>query len=401
MPTYRYIAKDAAGRSVEGALTAENQRIVLTRLDEMGLFPVEVREADVAQEAARSAGGRVRRSQLCLFTRELADLLAGGVPLARALDTLSRQAGQGVLAAVVASVKNEVHSGRSLADALAMHPQVFPPVYVNMVRAGEEGGFLDDALERLADFLDRQQELASRVRSALAYPVLLVCVGGLTVSLLVAFAVPVLAETFRDMGGSLPAPTRLLIALSDFLHAHWLTLAAVLVVLALVARQLLSTEAGLRARDELALRLPAWKRLTTRLGVARFARTLGALLSSGVPILDALALARESTGNRVFADAIEAAAEQVRAGQPLAAELGKHACFPPAVIDMIAVGEESGRLGPCLLRIADRHERELDNALRVFVALLEPSILIVLGGFVLFIVLAMLLPVFTMNTLVM
>ena len=402
MPTYSYTAKDAAGRAVRGTLTAENQRIVLTRLDEMGLFPVEVHTADVVEEAAKGLGSRMRlkRGELCLFTRQLADLLSGGVPLSRALDTLSSQRGHAVLTAVVASVKNEVNSGRPLGDAMGMYPQVFPQVYVNMVRAGEEGGFLDDALTKLGEFLDREQEMFSRVRSALAYPILVLTAGTLTVALLVAFAVPVLAQTFRDMGGALPLPTVILMAVSDFLRNHWILLAAVGGVLLVAAIQVRRTDVGRRVLDRLKLRVPVISRVYVLLGISRFARTLGTLLDSGVPILDALALSEDSTGNSVLAEAIAAAAEEVRAGEPLAAQLARSACFPPVVIDMVQVGEESGSLGACLIRVADRNERELDNALSMFVSLLGPCILILLAPFVLFIVLAMLLPVFTMNALV-
>lgn len=405
MPTYSYTAKHPTGESVNGTLTAENERIVLGRLDEMGLFPLKVELADVAEEAARSQGlggtGRVKRAELCVFTHELADLLAGGVPLARGLETLGKQSTRGVLGAVLTSMKNELASGRSFADALAMHPQIFPQVYVNMVRAGEEGGFLDDALLKLADFLDREHELIGRVRSAMAYPILLVLVGFATVAFLVTFAVPTLAQTFADMGGAMPLPTIILMKFSDALREQGPVLAAAAVVVLLVGIQILRTERGRRWLDVAKLRTPALGRVYQKLAISRFARTLGTLLDSGVPILNALALAEGSTGNRIYAEAIAAAAEDVRAGESLAPQLQKSRCFPPMVIDMMAIGEESGNLGGCLVRLADRNERDLDNALRIFVSLLEPCILIVLGAFVLFIVLAMLLPVFTMSTLVM
>jgi len=404
MPTYAYRARNAAGESVGGTLTAENEHIVLNRLGEMALFTVEVREqrADesIRPDVARRSLGRVRHADLSLFARHLADLLIGGVPLVPALETLARQSGSSPLGEIVAEIKNETAAGKPLADALKLYPRVFSDVFVNMVQAGEEGGFLGPALDRIAEFMEKAEDLRSRIRSALAYPILLCTFGTAAVAFLLTFAVPVLAHTFQEMGGTLPLPTRMLIGISVGVREHGLLGLVVLVVALFLVYRFINTDAGRLRYDRVRLRVPVVGRVVSRLCISRFARTLGTLLDSGVRILPAMSIARDSTGNRAFALAVDEAAQGVRQGSRLGDELRVHREFPPTVADMIAVGEESGNLGKTLLRIADRFERDLDNAVRVLVSLVEPLLLIVMGSIVLFIVLAMLLPVFTMNALV-
>ncbi|MBM4045438.1 MAG: type II secretion system F family protein [Planctomycetes bacterium] len=404
MPTFAYRARTAVGEAVAGTLTAENERIVLNRLGEMALFPVEVREQRADESlrpgVRRHAVGRVRHSDLCLFARQLADLLVGGVPLVRGLETLARQSGSGPLSEIVAEVKNETAGGKPLAETLRLYPRVFSSVFVNMVAAGEEGGFLGAALDRVAEFMEKSDDLRSRLRAAFAYPIFLSVFGALAVGFLLVFVVPILAKTFQEMGGTLPLPTQILIALNQSVRVHGLMVAAGLAAVLFVAYRLTQTEAGRLVFDGFRLRAPLLARVTSRLCVSRFARTLGTLLDSGVPILSALRIARDSTGNQAYARVIEQATQGVRQGARLADVLRPHREFPPVVVDMIAVGEESGRLGQSLVRVAERYERDLDNALRVLLSLVEPSLLIIMGGMVLFIVLAMLLPVFTMNALV-
>jgi len=300
----------------------------------------------------------------------------------------------------VAEVKNETAGGKPLAETLRLYPRVFSSVFVNMVAAGEEGGFLGEALDRVAEFMEKSDDLRSRMRSAFAYPILLSVFGTVAVTFLLTFAVPVLAKTFEEMGGVLPLPTQILIAVSHGVRDHGLIVAAALAALIFIVYRLTHTEAGRLTYDRLRLHAPVLGRVTSRLCVSRFARTLGTLLDSGVPILSALRIARDSTGNQAYATVIEQAAQGVKQGVRLADALRPHREFPPVVIDMIAVGEESGKLGRTLVRVADRYERDLDNALRVLVSLVEPLLLIFMGLIVLFIVLAMLLPVFTMNALV-
>ena len=399
MPTFSYRAKTTAGDVVAGVLTAENERIVLARLGEMRLFPMHVAPGDGEARVVRGAGpGRVRAADLCSFTVQLSDLVVGGVPLVKGLNTLSNQTGNERLRQVVSSIRDEVSAGKSLAGSLDAYPRVFPNVYVNMVRAGEEGGFLGEALERIAEFLEKQQELRNRVRSAMAYPILLTSFGTVAVILLLTFAVPVLAQTFRDLGSALPVPTRILLKISSILRESSVLVLAVGLVGVLILNRVVNTTRGRLVFDSLKLRTPVLRNVLVRLGVSRFARTLGTLLRSGVAILTSLRIAKDSTGSVVYARAIERAAESVREGGSLAAELSQCQDFPPVVVDMVAVGEETGNLGNALVRVADRYERELDNALRIFVALLEPCILIVMGLAVLFIVLAMLYPILTMST---
>ena len=333
--------------------------------------------------------------------QRLQAIVAGGTLVhAASFETLTSPA------EVVAAFERIVVEGG--AEGIVVHVpggrvyKIKPEITIDAAVVGYGAG--DNSLNELLLGLLKQDgiyQLIGRVRSAMAYPILLVLVGFATVAFLVTFAVPTLAQTFADMGSSMPLPTVILMKFSDALREQGPVLAAAAVVVLLVGIQILRTERGKRWLDVAKLRTPALGRVYQKLAISRFARTLGTLLDSGVPILNALSLAEGSTGNRIYAEAIAAAAEDVRAGESLAPQLDKSHCFPPMVIDMMAIGEESGNLGGCLVRLADRNERDLDNALRIFVSLLEPCILIVLGAFVLFIVLAMLLPVFTMSTLVM
>lgn len=405
MPQFTYKAKKEDGSIVTGVLQAESERGALDSLGRMGVFPLELssrreEEAAPARGAARRPRRRARAGDVALFTRQLGDLLKAGVPLNRALHTLAAQTSNGELADTVAELEKAVASGSPLHEALGKFPRLFPPLYASMVRAGEAGGFLEDALRRLASFLEKDQELRSRIASALAYPVLLIVIGTFAVGFLMVFFIPRFSEIFKKLGDDLPVPTQIVMAGSAFLRDGWPFLLGGLAAALLLARRAAETRRGRRVLDRLRLRLPLFGEVVRKSAVARFARTLGTLLKSGVPILEALSISKEALGNQVLREDIDEAAAGVRQGRGLAEILRRTRSFPPMVTDMIAVGEEGGNLDEVLVQVADSYDAQVDRAVRVFVALFEPALLVLMAALVGFVVISMLLPVFSLSSMI-
>jgi type II secretion system protein F len=406
MPQFAYKAKKDDGSVVSGTLQAENERSALDSLGRMGVFPLEIgSRGEAASPAAaapgkRRAGGRVRSADVALFTRQLADLLKAGVPLNRALRTLAQQTSNGGLSEIIEAVEKDVTGGAALHEALAKHPKVFDGLFTSMVRAGETGGFLEEVLHRLALFIEKDQELKSRISSALAYPILLIVIGTFAIAFLMVFFIPRFSEIFKKMGGNLPVPTQIVMAVSSFFRESWALVFAGVAGLLFALTRLSATLAGRRALDRLKLKIPVFGEVVRKGSVSRFARTLGTLLKSGVPILGALSIAREAMGNTVMMDDIDEASAGVKQGRGLAEILRKSRHFPPMVIDMIAVGEEGGNLDEVLVNVADSFDREVDRAVRVFVSLFEPALLLFMAALVGFIVIAMLLPVFSLSSMI-
>jgi type II secretion system protein F len=407
MPQFAYKAKKDDGSVVTGTLQAENERSALDSLGRMGVFPLEIGSRDESAPAAaapsaarRRPGGRVRAADVALFTRQLGDLLKAGVPLNRGLRTLAQQTSNGRLAEMIEAVEKEVTGGASLHEALGRHPKVFDGLYTSMVRAGETGGFLEEVLHRLALFIEKDQELRSRISSALAYPVLLIVIGTFAIAFLMVFFIPRFSEIFKKMGGNLPVPTQIVMAVSTFFRESWALVFMGVVAGLFALSRLSATTAGRRALDRIRVRLPVYGDVVRKSAVSRFARTLGTLLRSGVPILGALSIAREAMGNRVMMDDIDEASAGVKQGRGLAEILRRSRYFPPMVVDMIAVGEESGNLDQVLVDVADSFDRDVDRAVRVFVSLFEPALLLFMAALVGFIVIAMLLPVFSLSSMI-
>jgi type II secretory pathway component PulF len=340
---------------------------------------------------------RIRLADTALFSRQLADLLRAGVNLNRALRTLTRQTDNPALVAVIEQVRTDVAGGMGMADALSRHPAAFSPLYVSMVRAGETGGFLEDVLQRAAHFAEKELELRGRITGALIYPSLLVSVAVLAIGFFVFYFIPRFTEIFKDLGGELPFLTRIMIGISDLGLNYWWAFAGGGVLAGISLWRALKTAQGRFVYDRIRLRAPLLGPLVTKTAVARFTRTLGTLLKSGVPILTAIEISREALGNEVLKlDATEAAAA-VKEGRNLAEPLGRSPYFPPVVVDMIAVGEESGNLDEVLGHVADAYDREVDRAVRIFVSLLEPALLVVMAAIVGLIVIAMLLPIYSLQ----
>jgi general secretion pathway protein F/type IV pilus assembly protein PilC len=398
MPDFAYTALDADGRQVSGQLAAGTEREALALLDEKSLFPVEVKAH--APQAALWQGRRIKGQLMAAAYGQLSDLLRSGVPLLKGLEVLRKQTSHPELQKVLESLHAHVQEGGTLADGMARHPRAFGAMAVNMVRAGGEGGFLEESLDRVAEFTEKQEDIKSRTIGAVAYPVFLATVGTIVVTGLVIFVVPKFEGLFDRLrrDNQLPAPTEWLLATSAFLQGWWWALAGVLVVAFLLARMKLATDAGRAWRDRTVLRLPVWGPIARQLAVARFCRVLGTMLRNGVPILRALDISSDGAGNVVLAGAIRTAAENISAGQSLARPLAASQQFPAAVVEMIAVAEESNTLDRVLVEAADSLERRTWRRLDLAVRLLEPVLLLLLAVAVLMLAIALLLPVMKMAT---
>lgn len=405
MPVYSYRAADRAGRTIDGVMEAHDPQGVIERLHREEYFPVRVERADGRPRLGglslgAGAGQRVPARDLLTFTQQLSTLLDAGIPLDRALGILGDLSVSPRLRQIVLDVGQSVRTGSTLADALSRHhPRPFSRLYINTVRAGEKGGALEAALRRLAEHLEQTRELREALTSAMIYPALLLTVGVAAVIFLMTFVLPRFAVIFADLHQGLPLPTRILMAVSQALTTYWWVL-ALLVLGALLSWQVLTrSDAGRLAVDRWLLGLPALGDLLRKVEVGRFARTLGTLLRSGVPLLAALGVAREVAGNRVMALALGAIQEGAKRGDGLARPMAESGSFPALAIHMVRVGEETGRMEEMLERVAASYEAEIRVAVRRFISLLEPVIILGLGLIVLGIVLSILLAILSINEL--
>jgi len=403
MAAYEYTALDPSGRERSGVLEGDAARQVRAMLREQGLTPVSVAEVADARPnrlGRFSVGHRVSASDLALLTRQLATLVRSGLPLEEALMAVSQQSEKVRVRSVLAGVRSRVVEGRTLAEGLGAFPRVFPELYRATVSAGEQSGHLDAVLERLSDYTEKREILQQRIRNALVYPVLLtvVCVG--IVGLLLGYVVPEVVRVFEAGDRELPLLTQLLIALSDFVRNWWwLIIGGTVAVVAGLRRWLRNVDAR-RDYDRFKLRLPLVGRITRGNNAARFSRTFAILTASAVPVLEALRISGQVVTNLPMKEAVMDAAVRVREGAPIARSLGARKLFPPMLIHLVASGETSGALESMLERAADNQERELDGLVNTAVGVLGPLMILLMGGFVFVIVLALLLPIFELNQLV-
>lgn len=395
MATYAYTARNTEGRTVSGVVTADSQQAALRLLDEQALFPVSIEEGGVASKS-RVTGQRkrIKLSTVAVMYAQFADLLRAGVPALRALDTLCKQSSNAALAEVLREVREDLSGGQTLADAMAKHPNAFAELHVSMIRAGEKGGFLEDVLARIAAFTERQDELRNKLLGAMMYPMLLMMVGTGVVIFLLLKVVPQVRQFLR---GELPAMTQFVFGLCDVLRNHGVKIAGALVIAVILIMGVIRSEAGRLLFDRLKLRAPMIGPIITLVAICRFCRILGTLLHNGVPILQSLKVARDSAGNRILQEHIDAATESVRKGESLASPLGAARLFPLDIIDMIAVGEESNNLDNVLVTIADSYEARTARKIDLAVRLLEPILLVVMAVVVGTIAVALLLPILTMS----
>jgi type II secretory pathway component PulF len=399
MPEFAYIARDQSGIRVTGSLSAQSERDVVNTLTGRNLFPVSVSES-VAPKQFSFSFGRVGAQTMANFYSQLASLLKSGVPLLRSLSILAEQSTAAKLKGVINDVSSKIEDGESIGDAFARHPSVFSEMAINMSRAGAEGGFLEDALSRVASFTEQQADLKARTVGALIYPAVLAGIGTIIVTVLLIFFVPKFGELFDTLRekGELPMLTDLLLNFSNGL-VNWglLILLGITILIAVIVVQL-KTEAGRRFSDKLKLKMPMFGSIFRNLAVARFCRVLGTLLKNGVPILKALEISADAAGNRILSDAINEASENVTSGAALADPLKKSKQFPVTVTEMIAVAEESNTLDEVLVHVADGLEVQTARRLDLLVRMLEPFMLLIMAGVVLVVVMALLMPIMQMGT---
>jgi len=410
MAVFSYQATDKKGQEVTGVVEADSLALAINQVRSLGFFPTKVKE-DAGKLARRqrgvkgkgmsfSIGGMVRQKEITLMTRQLATLIDAGLPLLRSLSILYDQQKPGKLKNILDELVNDVQSGTTFSEGLAKHPKAFDKLYVNMVRAGEVGGMLEVVLNRLADFAEKRQALARKIKSAMVYPIMVILVAGGIVTFLLIKVVPTFAEIFSDLGGALPAPTQILMNISVFLQESYLKLLGYIIGGIVGIKLIFKVEIIRAIRDRVVLKLPLFGALTRKVGVARFARTLGTLITSGVPILQSLTIVKETIANRVIANAVGEVHDSIREGETISGPLEESGAFPPMSVNMIDVGEETGNLDSMLLKVADIYDAEVEAAIDGMLQMLEPTLMVGLGGIVGFIVIAMYLPIFTIGDLV-
>ncbi len=402
MPTFTYKAKSAPGQTVEGEVFAENRQAAIAAVHRMGLTPMGVEEK--AAQPQRSTGVlgslRVSRRDVTVFTRQLATLSRSHVPILRALRTIREQTLNIKFRRVVEDMETTVRDGSMLSESMQKYPALFTPLYLGMIRAGESGGVLDATLSSLAEAREREEDMRRKVQGAMAYPLLVLVVGLLTVFVLLSFFMPRVIDLFSGYQfGPLPLPTRILMGATHFCETYWFYVVAVVLLLAAVINRLMTLEKGRGAVDALLLRLPVVRGFIQQSGIARFGRTLALLLDAGVSIDPALELSGNALGNTALKDEVQRVREgTVQRGHGLAEGLGRTVHFPAFVANMVGIGEEAGRLVEALNDVAEYYEKEVDQRTRMMTSLIEPLLILLVGAFVGFIVAAMLLPIFQMGT---
>lgn len=407
MPVYEYKALDKKGKSISGILDAESAATARQKLRGSQIYPVSLKpvEQSKVSEGRRNLSSirlfdRVKSADLSMMTRQLATLLEAGFPLVTAIDTLVHQTAAPSFKKIIAQVKTAVVEGSSLANALSAYQNVFSPLYINMVHAGESSGTLEIVLERLADISEKQEALMSRIRSKMIYPIFMALFGAAILFFLLAVIVPSITSIFIEMQKTLPAPTRILITTSDLFKSYWWILLFAIAASFIVLRGIKKTEKGRVFLDRVKLTFPVTGPLVRKLAVARFSRTLASLLENGVPMLTALDIVKNIVGNVLVSRAVEDAAEEVGKGQGFGQALSGHDIFPHLAVQMVQVGEQSGELEAMLNKVANIYESEAENAILGMTALLEPVMILLMGVIVGFIVLSIMLPILEMNQLV-
>ncbi|MBI1195615.1 MAG: type II secretion system protein GspF [Gammaproteobacteria bacterium] len=404
MGAYSYIALDQRGRQRKGVIEGDTPRQIRQKLREQGLAATSLIEIAEQEKAGGGSGTRrggkpANAAELALVTRQLATLVGSGLPLEEALRTVAEQCEKSRLKGMIVAIRSRIMEGLSFATALNEFPRVFSDLYRATVSAGEQSGHLEGVLDRLADYTEEHQETRQRVMLSLIYPVLVLVVAILVVALLLAYVVPQVVSVFSDMGQELPVLTKAMIAASDFIRAQGVLVLASIVALVFAARMLLRRPRIKQAVHRFWLRLPLISGLVKGMNAARFARTLSILSASGVPVLDALHIAAQVVTNLPMRSAVESAARQVREGASLHVSLERSGYFPPLTVQLIASGEASGKLDLMLERAAGSQERELDAMIKTLTGLFGPFMILAMGGMVLLIVLAILLPIFNLNQL--
>ncbi len=393
MPQFTYTARDAKGALKTATIEAANREDVVQQLRRMRMNVVKVEEQ---AKTKQKTGGSIGMRDIVIFTRQFSTMINSGLPLVQALDILSKQSENKALQAVTRQVVFDVESGHTVADALGKHPKAFSDLYVNMVAAGEAGGILDTILMRLATFMEKNDALVRKVKGAMIYPGVIMSVAAIAICVLLIFVIPVFQNMFASVGLALPLPTRVVITLSQLLKGYWYVVLLGGAGGSYGLKKYYATPSGQLVIDKLLLKAPVLGDVLRKSAVSRFTRTLGTLISSGVSILDGLEITSKTAGNRVISDAIMASRSSIAGGDTISAPLAKSGVFPPMVISMIAVGEQTGGLDEMLSKIADFYDEEVDAAVSGLLSLLEPVMIVFLGVVVGGMVVAMYLPIFDM-----
>ncbi len=403
MATYKYTVRDKAGKTVTGSLEGDTRDAVSAKLRSLGYMIVSLEEGSnlLGQLNSVKFGSGVKPKDLTIFARQFSTMIDAGLSLTKCLSILGAQTESAALREVITQVGRDVEAGQSLSDSMAKHPKVFPPIFINMVRAGETGGVLDDVLRRVADFFENDAALKAKIRSAMTYPA---AMGGLVLIILIAmmvFVVPVFQKMFADMGGTLPFATQILVNISEGARS-WPGLITVVGVIAgvILFRWWKSTSAGLLTWDGIKLGMPVFGPLVRKMALARFTRTFGTLVSAGVPILSALDIVANTAGNEVVSNAVKKMRSAIKEGETIAKPLSESPVFPSMLVQMIAVGEETGALDAMLNKVADFYDEEVGTAVDSLTSLIEPLMMATLGLIVGGIVIALYLPMFNIITLV-
>ncbi len=402
MALFRWQGVSPRGEVLAGEMEAPTRDAVLVRLRSQRIQPIPAKIKEKGRGLDRDIsipgfGESIKQRDIVIFTRQLATMIDAGLPIVQCLEVLATQSPNKKLRGVIRQLKEEVESGSTFTDALRKHPKLFDDLFVNMVAAGEVGGILDSILHRLAGYMEKAMKLKSKIKGAMIYPVTIVTVAVGVTAILLIFVIPVFAELFSSFGQALPAPTQFVINLSNFTIAYFQYMAGVLIAAGVVCRQWYRTEAGRLTFDHLFLQLPVFGDLIRKSAVARFTRTLSTLVSSGVPILDALAITARTAGNKVVERAVLATRVSISEGRTIAEPLAESKVFPPMVCQMISVGETTGALDAMLQKIADFYEEEVDNAVANLTALMEPLVILFLGVVIGGLVISMYLPIFKLG----
>jgi type IV pilus assembly protein PilC len=416
MPKFNYVAMDSRGKETKGTLEVASQNEAIGRVKEMGLFPTKIVEVEKVKEkvdkkakpatkAAKKKGanlniaipglsGRVKSKVLTSFTRQLATLVDAGLPLLRGLRVLEKQERNATLKQIIGELALSIEGGSTFSEGLAQHPKVFNRLYVNMVKAGELGGVLEVVLSRLAEFMEKAQKIKGKVIAAMFYPVAVLVVATVILTILMVFVIPKFREVFAGLGEGRPLPkfTQIVLGISEMIKDHIIYTAIGVAIFVIAFMLLLRTKVGRRVFDTLKLKMPVIGPVVSKVAISRFTRTLGTLVSSGVPILQALTIVKETAGNVIVSNAVGAVHDSVKEGETITAPLEASGVFPPMVVSMVDVGEQTGALPEMLLKIADNYDEEVDNAVAAMTSLLEPIMIVFLAVIVGSIVIAMFLP---------
>ncbi len=403
MPEYSYEALDRGGKQIKGTISAANEDVIVEKLHQMGYFPLKVEAHRVKASdfdlltlpGLKQITHRVKTKHVMTFTRQLATLIDAGLPILRSLNILTEQVESVIFKERIQQMSKDIEQGSTLSDSMSKHPKIFDSLYVNMVRAGEVGGVLEAVLNKIAEFLEKRQALKSKVKSAMAYPVVVLFVAVSIVTFILWKIIPKFVDIFEQLGAELPGPTMVLVNASALVREKTILVVIGGVLLVVLFKQIAKVPAGKYALDRAKLKIPVFGELLRKIAIVRFAGTLATLITSGVPILQALDIVRDTSGNEVITRAMGKVYESIKDGDTIHEPLGECSVFPPLVVHMVAVGEETGAIDQMLNKVAEAYEREVDDTVNALTSIIEPLLIVVLGVIIGAIVIALYLPLFT------